>query len=191
MFLIWLLTDRKLIDFYVCRWWITSYQRISWFHHWDKVKDWYNNPVVYRRELRVKIESKLESAELKTFVLTLLPIKLLLDKHQNHRLLGHVSNFVVKFNSTVNDMKAGQSMPKHMAFTRRLQNYLMALLMLMIKMVSMVCWNYTAWIHRLQCIRIVFHTFVCIVTDEFKPYKRETAIGILTRKRVMLISYQT
>ena len=159
----------------------------------DKVKDWYNNPVVYRRELRVKIESKLKSAELKTFVLTLLPIKLLVDKHQNHRLLGHVSNFVVKFNSTVNDMKAGQSMPKHMAFSRRLQNYLMALLMLMVK-------NYTAWIHRLQCIRIALHTFVCIVTDEFKPYsfsrpsrpyKMETAIDILTRKRVMLISYQT
>ena len=61
------------------------------------------------RRVRSKIGSKLGSAELKTFVHTLLPIQLLVDKHQDHRLLGHVSNLVVKFNSTVNDMKAGQS----------------------------------------------------------------------------------
>ena len=59
--------------------------------------------------VRSKIGSKLESAELKAFVNTLLPIKLLVDKHQNHRLLCHVSNLVVKFNSKINDMKAGQS----------------------------------------------------------------------------------
>ena len=61
------------------------------------------------RRVRSKIGSKLGSAELKTFVHTLLPIQLLVDKHQDHRLLGHVSNLVVKFNSTVNDLKAHQS----------------------------------------------------------------------------------
>jgi len=61
------------------------------------------------RRVQSKIGSKLGSAELKTFVHTLLPIQLLIEKHQNHRLLGHVSNLVVKFNSTLNDLKANQS----------------------------------------------------------------------------------
>ena len=59
--------------------------------------------------VRSKIGSKLGSAELKTFVYTLLPIKLLVEKHLNHRLLGHVSNLIVNFNSSVNDMKSSQS----------------------------------------------------------------------------------
>ena len=62
-----------------------------------------------RQEFRSKIGSKLGSNELKTFVYKVLPIKLLVEKHQNNRLLGHVLNLIVKFNSTVNDMKVGQS----------------------------------------------------------------------------------
>jgi hypothetical protein len=130
----------------------------------------------------------LESAELKTFALTLLPIKLLVDKHQNHRLLGHVSNFVVKFNSTVNDMKADQS---EYAKTHDIRPKTVKLFNGFVNVDGQDGLDGVLKLYGLNS-SVTMHTkFLCIVTDEFKPYKRETAIDILTRKRVMLISYQT